>query len=921
MAVDNYPFDNVVAALRLAAYYTSEGVVAYTPGEINEPSATLNLTYKELLQQAEANAAVLLKTLPLKQESVVLVHFDTALDSIIWFWSVLLTGIATPTVTSPGMFSPNPSDRQKHLKHLNTTLGSPLCLTRRKLKEPFGEVPQEDRISLYPIEDLQSEAGSNGITTATQNGTSNGHSNGNNKAVTNGSPTASHVLPSDVAVLMLTSGSSGNAKVVPLTHSQLLTAFRGKKQSANLNHPKNPFLSWVNMDHVANLVHCHLFAIVEGISQIQVPSSDILVSPMQLLNLISRHRVSRTFVPNFLFAKLRRQLEGSKNSSVGLDADLNLETVFLDTGGEANVTEVCIAMQSLLSAYGAPDDVFKPSFGMTETCAGCIFNMNCPSREVASGAEFASLGECMPGIQMRVTLLDGSGIVAKPGETGNLELTGEAVFKGYYNNDAANAESFTVDGWFRTGDLAYLNESGHLHLAGRSKELININGVKYHPHELEWALEEAEIQGATASYFCCFSTRDATMDTEAVVVLYLPSYDETDDEARYKTQSAIIKVAGVHTHSRPRVVPLRAEDMPKSTLGKLSRAKLRASLVAGRFDAHVVANNDAIKRFRLKTRSKPETQEEITILAIARDQLDVEGEDEDDEFSVTDSILAAGATSMDLVAIMHRINRELQPIKPVRLTDLLNHPTTRDLANHLAATASGPHVYDPVVTLQPHGDKNPLWLVHPGVGEVLVFVNMAHRLTDRPVYAFRAKGFNAAEGETPFESLEELFQIYHAAIKARQPKGPYAIAGYSFGGMVAFEVTKLLEAEGEEVRYCGSWNLPPHIKFRMRELLWDECVIHLFYFVGLMDEAAAYVHKPALCEFNKQGKRLEAIRYLRQHCDADRWDELGLSEEYYLLWVGLASNMQGMAIDYEPSGSVQNMVSHIREVLQFLLIT
>lgn len=119
-----------------------------------------------------------------------------------------------------------------------------------------------------------------------------------------------------------------------------------------------------------------------------------------------------------------------------------------------------------------------------------------------------------------------------------------------------------------------------------------------------------------------------------------------------------------------------------------------------------------------------------------------------------------------------------------------------------------------------------------------------------------------------------------------------------------FEISKRLESEGDEVAYCGSWNLPPHIKWRMRELLWDECVIHLFYFVGLMDEAEAYTHKPALCDFERQGRRLDAIRYLRRHCDAARWDELGLSEEYYLLWVGLASNMQGMATDYEPGGSV-----------------
>ena len=884
-----YPFDNIVDALRQAAQ-TTEGIFSYSPTNAGEAAAPPDLlSYKELLNVAENNATKLHKLSLSKPGAVVLVHFDNALESIVWYWSVLLAG-GIPAVTSPAMFSQNEGDRQKHLSHLHSTFNGPLCLTRRSLLEPFEEqTDDEKRIETRVIEDIELEP-----------------------TVASSRP-AFKTSPTDVVALMLTSGSSGNAKAVPLTHRQLFAAFRGKTESANLGFPKSPFLSWVNMDHVANLVHCHIFAIVSGISQIQVPAANVLVEPAHLLNLISRHRVSRTFAPNFLLAKLRRQLEAGKTDN--LDEDLNLETLFLDTGGEANVIEVCAALQPLLSRYGAPADVFKPSFGMTETCAGCIFNTQCPSRDHAEKLEFASLGECMPGLHMRVSRLDGSGVAAA-GERGSLELSGDALFKGYYNNETATAEAFTSDGWFRTGDLAYIDSKGRMHLDGRTKEMVNINGVKYLPHELDASLEQAEIPDVTPSYFCCFGTRDASMDTEVVAVLYLPSYDESDDAARFEAQRNIARVVSLHTRSRPRVVPLRAEDMPKSTLGKLSRAKLKASLESGAFADQQARNDEAVRRYRLATRSEPETADEATILDIVRAQLELQPED---DFGVNDSVLATGATSMDLVAIMHRMNKQLPHLttQPIKLTDLLNNPTIRGLSARIAiitGTADStalaekkPHEYDPVVTLQPNGTKTPLWLVHPGVGEVLVFVNLAHRIRDRPVYAFRAKGFNASEGETPFKTLEEVFQTYRAAIKKRQPQGPYAIAGYSFGGMVAFEVTKLLEADGDEVRYCGSWNLPPHIKFRMRELLWDECVIHLFYFVGLMDEATAYTHKGALCEYNKKGERLEAIRYLRTHCDAARWDELGLSEEYYLLWVGLASNMQGLAVDYEPQGNVKCM--------------
>ncbi|KAI1338797.1 acetyl-CoA synthetase-like protein [Xylariaceae sp. FL0016] len=868
-----YAFDNIVDALKAAAT-TNEGVIYYAPNDISSPAAAETLSYKELLHTAESNSARLQKHGLAKPGDIVLIHFESSLDSIVWYWSVLLAG-AIPVSTAPGMFSQNPADRQKHLLHLYTTLNAPMCFTRRGLLAPFKEQTGDKKIETLVVEDFE--------------------------FLTDDKPTTPKPSPSDIAAIMLTSGSSGNAKAVPLSHGQMLAAFKGKTAAANLKFPKSPFLSWVAMDHVANLVHCNIFAIVSGVSQIQCSPADVLVDPAQLLNLVSRHRVSRTFAPNFLFAKLRRSLEAGKTQT--LDADLNLETLFLDTGGEANVVEVCTALQAQLEKYGAQKDVFVPSFGMTETCAGCIYNLKCPTYDRQNGLEFASLGEPMPGVNMRIARADGSEAV--PGERGFLELSGDVLFKGYFNNAEATAEAFTADGWFRTGDNGYIDESDHLHLEGRTKEMININGVKYLPTELDSALEQAEIPGTTPSYYCTFGIREAGKDTETVVVLYLPDFEEDDDESRFEAQATIVRVVSMYTHSRPLVVALRKEDMPKSTLGKLSRAKLQKALESGAFAAQQASNDAAVKRFREQTRGEPQTHEEKVCLEIIREQLDIPAED---DFAVNDSVLSTGATSMDLVGIVHHVNTKLQLTKEIRLTDVLNNPTAKGLADRIATTSGAKkHEYDPVVVLQPHGNKKPIWLVHPGVGEVLVFVNMAHHITDRPVYAFRAKGFNAELGETPFNDLDEVFTTYKAAMKKRQPEGPYAIAGYSFGGMVAFEIAKRLEAEGDEVRYVGSWNLPPHIKWRMRELVWDECVMHLFYFVQLFTEEEVYKHKPALCQFEKEGRRLDAIKYLHKHADQARWDELALSEEYYLLWVGLASNMQGMACEYDPSGSVKCM--------------
>lgn len=864
--------------LQKAAKESIGGILTYPPGTINDSSAATTLTYAELFTVAQANAASLHSSLAsrgitLASGKIVLIHFESAVDAIPWFWSVILAG-AVPAISAPSMLSNNVSERKKHLTHLYKTLDQPLCLTRRALLEPFAVQDAEARIDILSVEELAS------------------------------APTAAAVpLPSpsvsDLAALMLTSGSSGNSKAVRLTHGQMLAAINGKAQFAQ-PHASKPYLSWIGMDHVANLTEIHLHALLLGLPQIQISAADLLVDPLQLLNLISRHKVQRTFAPNFYLARLRRALESGVTSS--LDADLSLESLeWFGSGGESNVTEVCAALQPLLEKYGARKDVIVPGFGMTETCAGCIYNRQCPSYDKEKRYEFTSLGSCIPGVRMRVTKLISGGqtVEAGPNEIGDLEVSGEVVFKAYHNNPEATARAFTQGGWFRTDDLAFIDDKGFLNLSGRTKEVMIVNGVKYLPVELEAALEEAEIPGTTPTYFCAFSTLDASLDTECVVVIYLPAFDEADDAARFDTQSTIIRIASMHTRSRPRVVPLRKEQLPKSTLGKLSRAKLKAALEKGEFSSQIAANDEAIARHRQTIRGEPDSEAEAIILEEIRFQLALPAED---DFSVNDSILAMGSSSMDLIAVINRLKPRLGLPAPIPLIDILNNPTAKGLAGRIAEVNSEDREYNPVVKLNSFGHKTPLWLIHPGVGEVLVFLNLTKYITDRPVYGMRAKGFN--KGEEPFTTIDQVLTCYVEHIKKTQPQGPYALAGYSYGAMLAFEISKRLEALGDEVRYCGSWNLPPHIKYRMRQLDWEECIANLFYFVSLIDQDVALDQCPTI---RAMPDRKDAVKHMRKLADPARWDELGLDEDDYLNWADVATKLQGMARDYEPSGSIKCM--------------
>lgn len=230
------------------------------------------------------------------------------------------------------------------------------------------------------------------------------------------------------------------------------------------------------------------------------------------------------------------------------------------------------------------------------------------------------------------------------------------------------------------------------------------------------------------------------------------------------------------------------------------------------------------------------------------------------------------------------------------MVTLLTNPTIRALANSIERPL-GSIEYSPVVKLQHEGFKTPLWLVHPGVGEVLVFLNLAKHLTDRPIYALRARGFNA--GETYFGSIQEAVTTYHAAIKATQPTGPYAIAGYSYGTMLAFETVKVLERNGDEVRFLGSFNLPPHIRHRMSQLIWSECVLHLSYFLDLISEATAGELSAPLQSLSRE----EALAHIVEIANPARMTELALTSEALGNWANLAFALQGIAREYEPSGT------------------
>ncbi|KAI1151962.1 acyl-protein synthetase [Nemania diffusa] len=848
----------------------------YPPGNVVDPIQT---SYRDLYQNAWQKSALIRQIPQFKEEYPILLHLDDQQDAIVWFWAVLFAR-GLPVMSTP--FSSVKEHRNSHIYNLSTLLKSPICIARAKDVHLFDGA---NNLHLYTVETLYDTSRLDRVAQL-----------GNREAdsVQNAKIHDFYEGGNSLAMLMLTSGSTGNAKAVCLTHHQVLAAIRAKSVTRTVS-PGHSFLNWIGLDHVASVVEIHLPSLLLGVDQIHVHASNVVSSPRTFLDLLSRHRVCHTFAPNFFLARL---------ATVEFEETWDLSSLaHIISGGEANDVSVCATVSNLLEKCGAPGNVIVPGFGMTETCAGSIYNLECPSSDIRNHYEFASVGRCIKGVEIRITTASKTDVVklAAPNEPGNIEVRGEVVFKGYYRNPEANNESFTPDGWFRTGDQGVINDDGNLRLIGRTKDVININGVKFAASDIQGSIDRAV--GLLVARVICFPSRG--QHTERVTVTYVPIGWPIKDDQVVHIEDLIAQACFASTGSYPVIFMLGKTSiglLPTSALGKISRSKMTSLFEAGHFTADTRLHELEVKRIRKEKCARYPTEQEKNTTErekIIIDEISVCLGMSSSDVDAETNIFELGITSMDLIRLKNSLKSRLGVEVPV--TTLVKYTSARALAAVLYNSLSPVTAYDPVVVLQSKGTKTPLWLVHPGVGEVLVFVGLARQLRDseRPIYALRARGF---EGQEPFYSIEEAVGIYISAIQSHQPQGPYALAGYSYGTMLAFEIAKKLEAP---VRFLGSFNLPPHIKIRMRQLSWNLCLLNLGYFTGLTSEEAAH-------DLEEQGdfqnlSRYDAFRKIWEASDPDRLVELGLSEHDLMQWAHVAYSLQSMAIDYEPSGTVDVM--------------
>lgn len=278
--------------------------------------------------------------------------------------------------------------------------------------------------------------------------------------------------PEDPLVLAFTSGTSAAPKAVLRDHEGAL---------AN-NHRAIPVLGLVEGDAVLSAApFTHIFGLGAMTATLVAGATAVLMpafSPEALLDAIERHRATIMFgAPAHIANILKQGLHRGRDLG-------SMRTVYL--GGALVPPELARGWEAALG-----NAKVSQLFGMTESLMTIFVPHDAPAE-----LRHTTIGLPTPGLEARVA--DATDLPLPPGTEGQLQIRGFSVFSGYVGNDAATAEAFTADGWFRTGDLAEIDAGGYVRITGRVKDVINRGGIKINPAEIEYALvdHDAVVQAA-----------------------------------------------------------------------------------------------------------------------------------------------------------------------------------------------------------------------------------------------------------------------------------------------------------------------------------------------------------------------------------------------------------------------------------------
>ena len=391
----------------------------------------------------------------------------------------------------------------------------------------------------------------------------------------------------DICFLQYSSGSTRFPHGVAVTHRALLANLAGHGHGMQMAMDDR-CVSWLPWYHDMGLVGCFLSLIANQISGDYLKTEDFARRPLAWLDLISRnpgHTIS--FSPTFgydicsrrvssqthvveRFDLSRWRLAGNGADMIRPDVMQNFVNVFADAGFSADcfMPSYGLAESTLCVTLMPPGEGIRVELVAEERLSGCPRDLARPARYRA----IVNCGKAMRGMKVEVRGEKGQKLADH--HIGKVWCTGTSLMHSYYRDPEATAECM-ADGWLDTGDMGYMAE-GYLFIVGRAKDMIIINGKNHWPQDIEWAVEQ--LPGFNHGDIAAFSLENEHGEEMPAVLVHCRV---TDPEERRKLHSQIRDKVQSVTGMNCLVELVPPRTLPRTSSGKLSRAKARNQYLAG----------------------------------------------------------------------------------------------------------------------------------------------------------------------------------------------------------------------------------------------------------------------------------------------------------------------------------------------------
>ncbi|MEO5707695.1 MAG: fatty acyl-AMP ligase [Alteraurantiacibacter sp.] len=401
--------------------------------------------------------------------------------------------------------------------------------------------------------------------------------------------------PDDICYLQYSSGSTRFPQGVAVTHKALLHNLYGHATAMDIGEGDRG-VSWLPWYHDMGLVGCFLSLVANQVSVDYLKTEHFARRPLAWLDLISRNKGnSLSYSPTFGYDICARRI--SSQSNVADRFDLSRWRL---AGNGADMIRPDV-MQNFVNAFapaGFKASAFTPSYGLAEaTLAVTVMppgegirvelveeeRLSGGRRDLSRPARYRAIVNCgKPLPDMDVEIRGENGSIKGDHQIGKVWCRGASVMHSYFRNPQATEECL-VDGWLDTGDMGYM-ANGYLFIVGRAKDMIIINGKNHWPQDIEWAVEQ--LPGFNHGDIAAFAIEMENGEEAPAVLVHCRV---SDPDERLKLRDEIRDKVRAITGMNCVVELVPPRTLPRTSSGKLSRAKARKMYLDGDIEPYDVA--------------------------------------------------------------------------------------------------------------------------------------------------------------------------------------------------------------------------------------------------------------------------------------------------------------------------------------------